>query len=148
MLDAFKAYFEQIKKLDSSDATEHTLRPALQSLLSSIANERATAITIIHEPKRDKGGSGAPDFKFKTHECIVGYLENKSHDENLDKVLKSEQIAKYKALSSNIILTNHLEWLWLKDGTINLRDTFCYTTDVAETERPDLTRTRQLKLAT
>ncbi len=128
MDEAFKAYFEQIKKLDVKDSTEHTLRPALDNLLRALAGEK---IKVIHEPKRDETGKGAPDFKFKTKdERILGYLENKKTDENLDQALKSDQIAKYKKLSGNLILTNYLEWIWLKDGTITKRETFCYPSDV------------------
>ncbi|MGP8050490.1 MAG: type ISP restriction/modification enzyme [Desulfobaccales bacterium] len=128
MDEAFKAYFEQIKNLDVKDSTEHTLRPALDNLLRALAGEK---IKVIHEPKRDETGKGAPDFKFKTKdERILGYLENKKTDENLNQVLKSDQIAKYKKLSGNLILTNYLEWIWLKDGTITRRETLCYPSDV------------------
>jgi hypothetical protein len=128
MIEAFKTYFEQIKKLDVKDSTEHTLRPALDHLLNALAG---TKIKVIHEPKRDETGKGSPDFKFKTNdERILGYLENKQIDANLDQILKSEQIAKYKQLSGNLILTNYLEWLWLKDGAITKRETLCYASDV------------------
>jgi hypothetical protein len=127
MLEAFKAYFEQIKNLDVKDATEHTLRPALDHLLKAFAGEK---IKVIHEPKRDETGKGAPDFKFKTNECILGYLENKKITENLDQTLKSDQIAKYRQLRDNLILTNYLEWLWLKDGVIAKRETLCNLSDV------------------
>src|SRR3989339_56418 len=127
MIKAFKVYFDHIKKLDLDDATEHTLRPALDHLLNALAGEK---IKVIHEPKRDQTGKGAPDFKFKTNECILGYLENKKTTENLDQILKSDQIAKYKQLSGNLILTNYLEWVWLKDGAITKRETLCYPSDV------------------
>ncbi|MCX5888469.1 MAG: N-6 DNA methylase [Deltaproteobacteria bacterium] len=127
MVKAFKAYFEQIKNLDLKDATEHTLRPALDHLLNALA---ATNIRVIHEPKRDETGKGAPDFKFKTNECILGYLENKKVGEKLDQFLKSEQIVKYRQLRDNLILTNYLEWLWLKDGEIVKRETLGYLSDV------------------
>ena len=127
MLKAFKAYFDHIKKLDITDSTEHTLRPALDQLLNALAGVQ---IKVIHEPKRDLTGKGAPDFKFKTNdERILGYLENKKIDENLDQVLKSDQIAKYKKLSGNLILTNYLEWIWLKDGVITKRETLGYPSD-------------------
>jgi hypothetical protein len=64
------------------------------------------------------------------NEAILGYLENKKIGENLDAILKTEQIAKYKQLSGNIILTNYLEWVWLKDGQILKRETLCYANDV------------------
>ncbi len=130
MIKDFKVYFDQIKQLDVEDSTEHTLRPALDSLLNALAGKK---ITVIHEPKRDPAGKGAPDFKFKTHdERILGYLENKKIGENLDQVLKSDQVVKYRQLSSNdnLILTNYLEWIWLKDGVILKRETLGYPSDV------------------
>jgi Type ISP C-terminal specificity domain/N-6 DNA Methylase len=128
MLEAFKAYFDRIKHFDVKDSTEHTLRPALDNLLNFFAKEKK--IKVIHEPKRDETGKGAPDFKFKTNECILGYLENKKIAENLDQILKSDQIAKYKQLSGNLILTNYLEWIWLKDGVIAKREPFCSPSDI------------------
>ena len=99
------------------------------SLLNALVEGKK--IKVIHEPKRDETGKGAPDFKFKTNdERILGYLENKKTTENLDQILKSEQIAKYKQLSGNLILTNYLEWIWLKDGVITKRETLCYLSDV------------------
>ncbi len=128
MIKDFKAYFEQIKKLEVEESTEHTLRPALDTLLNALAGKK---VKVIHEPARDKTGKGAPDFKFKTHdECILGYLENKKIGEKLDQFLKSDQIAKYNRLSGNLILTNYLEWIWLKDGAILKRETLGYLSDV------------------
>jgi hypothetical protein len=129
MLEAFKLYFNHIKNLDVKDATEHTLRPALDQLLNALAGDK---IKVIHEPKRDLTGKGAPDFKFKTNdERILGYLETKKIGEKLDQFLKSDQIVKYNRLSGNLILTNYLEWIWLKDGAIAKRETLCYLSDVA-----------------
>jgi len=127
---AFKAYFDQIKKLDAQDATEHTLRPALHNLLIELAATKKSGVVVIPEPKRDESGKGAPDVKFKISEKILGYLENKKTESNLDQVLKSDQIAKYKTLSSNLIITNYLEWIWLKDGTVIKRETLAYLSDV------------------
>jgi hypothetical protein len=127
MLKDFKAYFNQIKNLDLQDATEHTLRPALDQLLNALAGDK---IKVIHEPKRDLTGKGAPDFKFKTDdERILGYLETKKIGEKLDQFLKSDQIVKYNRLSGNLILTDYLEWIWLKDGVITKRETLGYPSD-------------------
>ena len=49
---------------------------------------------------------GAPDFKVTNRGLILGYVENKAIGENLNKVLKSEQIEKYKSLSQNIVVTD------------------------------------------
>jgi len=128
MLEAFRTYFDRIKKLEVQESTEHTLRPALDRLLNALAAKKK--ILVIHEPKRDPEGKGAPDFKFKTNECILGYLESKRIGEGLDQFLKSPQIAKYQQLSGNLILTNYLEWIWLKDGEIARRETLAYLSDV------------------
>ncbi len=129
-MDSLKSYFNALTGLDVSEATEHTLRGPLENLLRAVIAAENPAISLIHEPKRDKDGLGAPDFKFKRHEAIVGYLESKNTGESLDAVLKTPQIAKYKKLSGNIILTNYLEWVWLKDGHSTKRETLCYPSDV------------------
>lgn len=130
MSDLFAPYFKAIKELDVAEATEHTLRGPLENLLKFLAARADANIAVIHEPKRDASQLGAPDFKFKVHEAILGYLENKKIDESLDAVLQSTQIAKYKQLSNNIVVTNYLEWVWLKDGYIAKRETLCYRSDV------------------
>jgi len=129
--DAFRSYFNQIKVFDPRDATEHTLRPSLHNLLSTLAEHKNPKIKVIPEPKRDESGKGAPDVKFKIGESILGYLENKRTEVNLDNVLKSEQITRYKKLSDNLILTNYLEWIWLKNGEVIGRETLAYASDVS-----------------
>ena len=129
MAEPFSSYFNAIKRLDTAEGTEHTLRGALENLLNAIAAAESPNVTIIHEPKRDKTKLGAPDFKIKLNEAILGYLETKPIGENLDTVLQSAQIAKYKRLSGNLILTDYLEWLWLRDGQIIKRETLCYPSD-------------------
>ena len=52
-------------------------------------------------------------FKIAKGGLILGYVENKGLGENLSKVLKSEQIAKYKTLSDNILLTDYLLFIWI-----------------------------------
>ena len=125
----FVEYFKAIKGLDPSESTELTLRKPLDDLLNALASSDKLRCQIIHEPKRH-GELGAPDFKIKSQEAIIGYLETKKTDENLDAILQSEQIIKYKKLSGNIILTNYLEFIWLKEDSIAGRETLCYSSDV------------------
>ncbi len=128
-MDPLKPYFNAIKYLDVAEGTEHTLRSVLENLLNAIAADENPNVTVIHEPKRDKTRLGAPDFKIKLHEAILGYLETKPIGDDLDAVLQSDQIAKYKRLSRNLILTDYLEWIWLRDGAIIQRETLCYPSD-------------------
>ncbi|MFZ5790683.1 MAG: hypothetical protein ACOY3L_08300 [Pseudomonadota bacterium] len=84
--------------------------------------------TVQHEPKR-AAAKGAPDFKISRKGLILGYVETKPIGENLDKVLKSEQIDRYKGLSQNILLTDYLHFIWInKDGL--QRETLCHATDL------------------
>ena len=124
-----KPYFTAIQSLNALEATEHTLRGALENLLNALAADENPNVTIIHEPKRDKTRLGAPDFKIKLHESTVGYLETKPIGDNLDAVRQSAQIVKYKRLSGNLILTDYLEWIWLRDGAIIARETLCSPSD-------------------
>jgi N-6 DNA Methylase len=121
----FDLYLLALRKTAIDEKTEHTDRAALQSLLQMIADGRAS---VQHEPKR-VAEKGAPDFKVTKGGLILGYVENKAIGENLDKVLKSGQIARYKSLSQNIILTDYLHFIWIsKDGI--QRETLCHATDL------------------
>ena len=124
----FDRYLLALRKTPVDEKTEHTDRAALQALLQSLADEGAGGAAVQHEPKRviDKG---APDFKITKTGLILGYVENKAIGENLDKVLKSDQIKRYKSLSQNIILTDYLHFIWInKDGV--QRETLCHATDL------------------
>lgn len=125
----FNYYFKELKSHELSEITEHSHRPALKDLLDKIAKDVNNNIKILHEGKRE-GKFGAPDFKITSNDSIIGYIENKRIGENLDNILKSHQIKKYKALSNNIILTNYLEWIWIKDGEILKRETLCCLSDI------------------
>jgi predicted helicase len=125
----FDAYLRSLRKTPLEDHTELTGRAALESLLNAVAAKAADKDTAVqHEPKRE-ALKGAPDFKVTRRGMILGYVETKGIGENLDKVLKSEQIAKYKSLSQNIVLTDYLHFIWIgKDGV--QRETLCHATDL------------------
>ncbi|MBL7740680.1 MAG: N-6 DNA methylase [Chitinophagaceae bacterium] len=122
----FNKYFKSLQSHKISEITEHSHRTNLQHLLEEIAGPK---MKILHEPKRE-GKFGSPDYKVTITESIVGYVENKKVEESLDKILKSPQIKKYQALSDNILLTNYIEWIWIKDGKIQKRETLCFLTDL------------------
>lgn len=120
----FTTYFKALKQYKPEEVTEHTHRATLENLLNGIKAEQNPQIKIIHEPKRIED-YGAPDFKLILHEGILGYVENKALGVNLEEILKSDQISRYKKLSNNIVLTNYLDWIWLKDGKIQDRASLC-----------------------
>jgi len=130
LLKEFDRYFKELQAVPLSNITEHTHRPVLKKLLEKIAESSNNKIQIIHEEKRSKEGFGAPDFSVKSTEAIIGYIENKKIEEDLDKVLKSPQIKKYRELSQNILLTNYCEWILLKDENVIQRANLFYKTDL------------------
>jgi len=121
----FETYLHKLRKTPLNEHTELTGRSALEELLNQFADGKTK---VQHEPKKiaDKG---APDFKVRRQGMILGYVEVKAVGENLDKVLKSEQIGRYRTLSQNIILTDYLYFAWInKDGI--QREPLCHASDL------------------
>src|SRR5712692_3152958 len=124
----FDRYLLALRVTPVDEKTEHTDRAALQSLLQAFADAAPNPAAVQHEPKRvvDKG---APDFKITKTGLILGYVENKAIGENLDRVLKSEQIGRYKSLSQNIVVTDYLHFVWISKNGIQ-RERLCHATDL------------------
>lgn len=93
-----------------------------------MADGTQKGIKVQHEPKRI-AEKGAPDFKITKNALILGYVENKAIGVNLDKVLKSEQIVKYKTLSQNIVVTDYLHFAWITKDSIQ-RESLCQEADL------------------
>jgi len=107
----FNSYIQTLqKKLAAGDATEHTHRSALETLVESLVS----GITATNEPKHIE--CGAPDFILRKGSVTVGYIEAKDVGENLDKAEKSEQLKRYRDSLTNLILTDYLEFRWYVDG--------------------------------
>jgi predicted helicase len=109
-------YLDELKKIDIAQATEHSLRSLLESLLKDLAQEVNKDISVLQEPKR-QGKFGTPDFKISNTTGIIGYCETKKIGENLAEILKTPQIKKYLALNSNLLVTDYLTFIWLKGET-------------------------------
>lgn len=110
MQEILAEYLQQIKDINQGDK-EHTYRTFLHTLLIKIQEKAAsTNIKIIHEPNNDKEGRGAPDFLITQDSLILGYIENKRINEDLNKILQTQQIKKYLDLSLNLILTDYLRF--------------------------------------
>ena len=111
MDNRFDTYLKTLAEVYREGGTEHTGRAALENLLKSFAADALQpGIIVQHEAGRE-GDKGAPDFKIKRAGMILGYAEVKTIGENLDKILKSEQIKKDRALSGNILVTDYLQFI-------------------------------------
>jgi predicted helicase len=94
------------KELAAGNATEHTHRSALKTLIESLADK----ITATNEPQRIK--CGAPDYIVTRSQIPLGYIEAKDVDVSLDTAEKTEQLARYRESLGNLILTDYLEFRW------------------------------------
>ena len=128
MTNYFDTYFKTLQSTAIEDITEHSHRTALENLLNAIVKKHKLNIKILHEPKR-QAGFGAPDFKISGAASIIGYVENKKIEEKLSKTIKTDQVKKYKALNDNILLTNYIEFVWLK-GEDMQSETLCSELDL------------------
>lgn len=93
-------------ELAAENATEHTHRSALKSLIESLSEK----ITATNEPQRIK--CGAPDYIVTRGQIPLGYIEAKDVGVSLDAAEKSEQLVRYRESLGNLILTDYLEFRW------------------------------------
>jgi len=118
--EALELYYKNIKeKFQTAIANEHTLRTDLENLLNTF---KPDDIKILQEAKKEEYEEGTPDFKvFRridpkeqlTYNLLIGYIETKKLNENLNKIRETNQIKKYLEVSPNIILTDYNRFIHL-----------------------------------
>jgi hypothetical protein len=113
-----KSYLGRILEASRhGDAREESYYSALEGLLlefASSAEKKDVHVTVL--PKKTDAGN--PDFRiWDGQRKIVGYIEAKTPDTNLDDVQKTEQIKRYITTFPNFILTNFFEFRLYKNGS-------------------------------
>jgi hypothetical protein len=102
-----RSYQQQLEaNLRRGNATEHTHRPALKTLIEGMF----PGTVATNEPRREK--FGAPDYIITQGETPLGYIEAKDIGTNLNQVERSEQLKRYRESLGNLILTDYLEFRW------------------------------------
>lgn len=105
-------YFKEVRnRYLSGDYTEVTYRTPFENLIGGLNSH----YNLIHEPKRDIE-IGAPDFKAFYDNQMIGYIETKDIDKNLDRMLETDQIKRYIASIDNLILTNYFQFILIRKG--------------------------------
>ncbi|EAH7999488.1 DNA methyltransferase [Campylobacter jejuni] len=118
-MDIFKKYTSEIQAIfGAKNYNEYTFRTCFENLLNEL---KPKEIKIIHEPKSEKGqGSIRPDFKtYKlidkekelSYNHLVGFIECKNLNVDLNLHLKGKQLSKYLQISPNIIFTNYKRFI-------------------------------------
>lgn len=100
------------------DAREESHYSALEALLTEFADSKGRKnIHVTSQPRRTDAGN--PDFRvWDGKQRIIGYLEAKTPDKNLDDFEKTEQVERYKATFPNFILTNFLEFRFYRNSSL------------------------------
>jgi hypothetical protein len=107
----FSSYLQRVEqKLTSGDATEHTHRAALETLLETVGD----SISAINEPKRI--ACGAPDFSLQREGLTIGHVEAKDVGTSLDDAEDTDQLRRYNEALPSLVLTDYLEFRWFVDG--------------------------------
>jgi len=112
MIDIIAAYFATVVHThERGDATEHTYRPALKTLVETFD----PAITATNEPARQR--CGAPDYVLTKNQRPLGYIEAKTIGKNLDSNEYQEQFERYLSALSNLIITDYLRFQFWQNGS-------------------------------
>ncbi len=107
-------YLKQIRDRHASgQATEHSYRPALESLLEELGGD---GVRAINDPSH--GDYGAPDFIVERNGVPIGHVECKNVGVNLNAAEESEQLRRYRDALPNLILTDYLEFRWYAGGKL------------------------------
>lgn len=118
MKKILSAYLKNISSITSrGDAREETYYPELKTLLElfPVGEDKKVSVTVL--PKQTEAGN--PDFRvWDGKHNIVGYIEAKTPDTNLDKIESSEQLTRYQQTFPNLILTNFYEFRLYRDGLL------------------------------
>lgn len=110
-----QSYLDEVRaKYASGQATEHSYRPALESLFRSIDPE----LEVINEPRRV--AVGAPDFVFNRKGLSIGWAEAKDIGRDITRFgandYGKEQKDRYRKGLPNLIYTNGIDFEFLREG--------------------------------
>ena len=94
-------------------ATEHSYRPALQTLIEALGGD---GVKALNEPSHVE--CGAPDFIVEHNGVPIGHIECKDVGAHLSQVEESDQLKRYREGLPNLVLTDYLEFRWYVDGSL------------------------------
>ena len=118
----FRDYIRELQdNLALGNATEHTHRPALKTLLESVRS----GIIATNEPTRI--ACGAPDYSVSLDGMTVGYAEAKDVGASLESIERDSarddpstpngrQFRRYRNDLPNLLLTNYADFRWYVNG--------------------------------
>jgi len=113
MKNLFENYIRSISsKFSHEETSEMGYRTDFEILLKGIF-EAIKVQRIDHDAKAEKGNK--PDFVVLKYDVPILYIEAKDIGVSLDKVEKSEQMARYYGYT-NLVLTDYVEFRFYRNG--------------------------------
>jgi len=113
MKDIFENYIQSISsKFSHEETSEMGYRTDFEILIKGIF-ESINVKRIDHDARATQGNK--PDFIVLNHEVPILYIEAKDIGISLDKVEKSEQMARYFGYT-NLVLTDYIEFRFYRNG--------------------------------
>jgi len=110
-------YFKKIHEIYiGGDFREESFYPELKTLIENCSQLFDTEANVLVLPKKKE--AGIPDFRIGKNEEIIGYIEAKTTDTDLNDIEDSEQLKRYRESLENLILTNFLEFRLYKNGEL------------------------------
>lgn len=113
MKNTFDVYIQSIaKKFSYEETSEMGYRSDFEMLLKSIF-ETINVKRIDHDARAKDGNR--PDFIIHNHGIPILYIEAKTINVDLNKIEKSDQMARYFGYA-NLVLTNYVEFRFYRNG--------------------------------
>jgi predicted helicase len=115
------SYFKEVHKIYAeSNFREETFYPVFKQLMENCSKLLPLeGINVLVLPRKTE--AGIPDFRTGKNGEIIGYIEAKTPDINLDDVEESEQVKRYRHSLPNLILTNFLEFRLYRLGDLKIQ---------------------------
>ncbi|MCR2066043.1 N-6 DNA methylase [Campylobacter helveticus] len=135
MEELIKTYQKELLEIRAKGSySEYSFRTPLQNLLNTLKDESLDLSIIQESLSKDEKGVVRADFKIYkridpkdklSYDAVVGFVECKNIDADLNKELKSGQLSRYSQLCPNILLTNYRQFILLSyDRVIQVCELF------------------------
>ena len=111
----FKKYVTELMEL-TEQGTEHSYRAPLITLVTELFDN----CKLINEPKAESMELKI-DLRVLVNDRKVGYIETKDIGTNLDRVLEGEQLKRYMSAIHNLVLTDYLNFILVRNGSVTLK---------------------------
>jgi predicted helicase len=117
--EILQSYLKDIHhKFSQGDAREESYYTIMEQMIISVSTVLGKSqVDVTTLPKKTEGGN--PDFRvWDGKSTIIGYIEAKNLETDLDEVENSDQLKRYRDTFPNFILTNFLEFRFYRDGQL------------------------------